>query len=426
MSSSLETRRPNTRTINHTKAACLIHRALRLIFLYPGQKNKPGLYFTARGTSQNERFHSSLRSSVLARQAGAQRVEALVGTFVFQWNIRRGIEKRGDPNYHTYHLGLILLINSLMATFVGDNIEKLPYPELAARLRQHTHPLGIECSSLGEIKNRDADAMEEDHSKQPAPQGHNGRVRIIKDGRSVTRAILCAKDAPSARRFSSGTDKKTIDFITSTRRAAVEEYYQKLSARDDDSEIAQALGDTQFSDLESWRAAHMTADDSQSRVVPDDLGVAKALGAYFDVNVMYSSIRPGQEGLALEEIGEPEVINSASSEILANLQLIIAACGAAAAGDDEEDKDDDGRASICLQIIMMMPNILTLFCPESMKSPSSPQSTSTPRPAGSRRVSPATVSCATRPRSTRSLYLSSNLMSETRRKDMMSELYLMS
>ena len=88
----------------------------------------------------------------------------------------------------------------------------------------------------------------------------------------------------------------------------------------------------------------MTADDSQSRVVPGDLGVAKALGAYFDVNVMYSSTRPGQEGLALEEIGEPEVIYSASSEseILAHLLLIIAACGAAAAGDDEEDKDDDG------------------------------------------------------------------------------------
>lgn len=110
--------------------------------------SKPRLYFTGRCASQNEVFHRSLRASVLARNVGALRCAALVGTHIFQWNIRRGIEKRGDLNYFTYHLGLLFLINSLFAAFIKDP-KKLPFPKLQARMRDHLHDeLGLQCLGL--------------------------------------------------------------------------------------------------------------------------------------------------------------------------------------------------------------------------------------------------------------------------------------
>ena len=162
---------------DETCTACLSDPSgINLNFERPGSTpGKPKMYFTGRGTSQNENFHSLLRRSVLARMAGALRVAALVGTFIFHWNVDRGIEKRGEKNYYTHHFGLLFLINSLFATCV-ENANELPFPELEARMRDHPRAqLGIECVGLVGSDSRDDEEEEEKEasSKKTRLVGNN-------------------------------------------------------------------------------------------------------------------------------------------------------------------------------------------------------------------------------------------------------------
>lgn len=101
-------------------------------------------YFTKRGSSQQENMHSKLRKAVGWFAQGARKVSAKVKNFLFRWNQKAGVEKRGETDYGTYQTQALALINSYAAEAGGD----LPFPDLKVATAQNVkESLGMSFNS---------------------------------------------------------------------------------------------------------------------------------------------------------------------------------------------------------------------------------------------------------------------------------------
>ena len=178
----------------------------------PGRPAPP-LYFTSRGSSQSEAMHRLLRAAIGSTTCGTVRAEHAVGSFIYRWNIDRGIDKLGDVDYHTYHHETLAVINSIAASF-GLETDDLPFPKLNINERgRGTEKFGMECQNIVDLSrlnlNDDpAPVGPEDESPQDVPQPQSFVQTVYGDGRCLYRAFAAAASRIRPALFTAGIDWK--------------------------------------------------------------------------------------------------------------------------------------------------------------------------------------------------------------------------
>ena len=60
--------------------------------------------FTGRGSSQNENLHKFINKICHGKIMGGMKCDAVVTTFFHRWNVNRDIQKRGRPDFGSYHV----------------------------------------------------------------------------------------------------------------------------------------------------------------------------------------------------------------------------------------------------------------------------------------------------------------------------------
>jgi len=113
----------------HVDCGCLSDPPdLKLYFEKPGKRSLP-LWFTSRGSSQNEGMHRWLRAATAYfNDMGISRADCIIGRYFYEWNVDRGIEKCGDIDYGTYYHTSLGLINSMLRSL--SDAQPLQFPHL--------------------------------------------------------------------------------------------------------------------------------------------------------------------------------------------------------------------------------------------------------------------------------------------------------
>jgi uncharacterized membrane protein YgcG len=126
---------------------------VNLNFKYVGHEDKvnnkhvkpipsKGGMFTGRSSSQQENMHKHWRAFVRVATSAAKWA-GKAWRFMTDWNIKRGVEKRGDADYGSTNLNLLALLNA--KAMQSGAVKSAPFPH--AVLRQSNMQAGIEVTS---------------------------------------------------------------------------------------------------------------------------------------------------------------------------------------------------------------------------------------------------------------------------------------